>query len=493
MTPDERPSAGVPGPGLQPPGSHLLAGERKTGQHGLVWLALAFVIILSLLVLLVLPKLVSGTSDEGAGSPATQVAAGTPQSAGQESAGSRKQAEQALQDFLHTRARLELANVTAWGEPEWSRAVEAADRGNSHFSQRQFAMAAEAFTAASGLLILLESEREQRLAAAIDAGWQALEADDSAGAIGFFENAKAIDAGSLDALDGLERARVRPDLLRLMAEGDMARSNQNLPAAQTAYRDALALDEAYEPAEAALRDVTEAINELAFGDAMSRALSALQAEQIETAEKALRQAASLKPDAAVVRNTQQELAQAKQGLWLAAQRRAVAAAESGEDWPGAVAIYREVLARMPQAAFARQGLEFAEDRERLHQQLDHYLQDSTRLWSDQPRANAEQLLASAANPRAGETRLAEKIRRLQALIVEATTPTTVTLRSDGLTSVQIYHVGRLGQFISQQLELRPGTYTVVGSRPGYRDVRQTLTVKPGPEQPSLDIRCEETV
>ncbi len=92
-----------------------------------------------------------------------------------------------------------------------------------------------------------------------------------------------------------------------------------------------------------------------------------------------------------------------------------------------------------------------------------------------------------------EPRLADKIRRLQFLIVEATTPRIVTLKSDGLTSVQIYHVGRLGQFISQQLELRPGTYTVVGSRPGYRDVRHTLTVKPGAEQPSLEIRCEETV
>ncbi len=369
----------------------------------MVWLALAFVIVLGLLVLLVLPKMVSGTADEGVGQPTTPVVAGVPKSAGQEPASSRSEAERALQDFLHTRARLELANVTAWGEPEWSAAVEGADRGNSHFSQRQFAMAAETFKTASGLLLQLESEREQRLAAAIGAGWKALEADDSAGAIGYFETAKAIDAGSLDALDGLERARVRPDLLRLMADGDMSRSNQDLSAAQAAYRDAIVLDGAYEPAELALRNVTEEINELAFRDAMSRALRALQAEQIETAEKALRQAASLKPDAEVVRNTQQELAQTKQKLWLATQRQAVAAAESGEDWPAAVAIYREVLARMPQAAFARQGLEFAQDRERLHQQLDHYLQDPTRVYSEQPRANAEQLLAVGCQSTRGRT------------------------------------------------------------------------------------------
>jgi hypothetical protein len=153
-----------------------------------------------------------------------------------------------------------------------------------------------------------------------------------------------------------------------------------------------------------------------------------------------------------------------------------------------------VLQRVPGAAFASQGLAVAEDRERLHQQLDHYLENPSRLYADEPRANAEKLLRSAADPPAAEVRLAEKIRRLQALMAEATTPRTVTLQSDGLTNVQIYRVGRLGHFISQQLELLPGTYTVVGSRPGYRDVRRTLTVMPGNGQvAALDIRCEEPV
>lgn len=504
MTTDERPSTGVPGselrppgthaqPGLQPPGTHSQAIETRRGHHGLIWLALALVIVLGLVVLLVLPKLVSGTPDPQADTTAQQKAVEPPQSATQDSASSRSDAEQALQDFLQTRARLELANVAVWGEPEWSRAIEGADRGNHHFTQRQFSMAAEALTASSELLRLLESESTQRLAVALDSGWRALQHDDSASALAFFEIAKAIDDGSLDALDGLERARVRPDLLRLMAAGDIARSNNDLPGAQTAYLEAVALDGAYEPAVVALREVVEEIEEIAFRDAMSRALGALEAEQVETAEAALRQAAGLKPDAEVVRNTRQELAQTKQRLWLEGQRQAAAKAESREDWSAAVAIYRKVLARVPQAAFARQGVAFAVDRERLHQQLDHYLQDPARVYSDQPRANAEKLLASAANPPAAETGLAEKVRRLQAMIIEATTPRTVTLKSDGLTTVQIYHVGKLGQFISQQLELRPGTYTVVGSRPGYRDVRQTLTVKPGQEQPALDIRCEETV
>ena len=381
----------------------------------------------------------------------------------------------------------------AWGEPEWSRAIEGADRGNNHFSQRQFSMATKMFRASSGLLLLLESERDQRLAAALDSGWQALQANDSVSAMGYFETAKAIDSGSLDALEGLERARVRPDVLKLMTAGELALSSNDLAGAQAAYREAVALDEAYEPAIDALHDVSEQINELAFNDAMSRALSALEAEQVDTAEAALRKAASLKPNAEVVLITQLELEQTRQKLWLESQRREAARAESNEDWSAAVTIYTKVLGRVPQAAFARQGMAFAQDRARLHQQLDHYLQDPTRVYSDLPRKNAEDLLESAANPPARETRLADKISRLQALIIEATTPRTVTLSSDGLTTVKIFHVGVLGQFTSQQLELLPGKYTVVGSRPGYRDVRQTLTVKPGPQQQTVDIRCEETV
>lgn len=493
MTPDEQPSTGVPGAGLQPPGTPPQSNANQQGSQHLVWIALAGVIILGLGVLLVLPKLVSSPEENKPLAEATPVSAELASPTTRDSTNSRADAEQALQDFLRTRARLELANVMVWGDPEWSQAIEDADRGNHHFTQHQFALAAEALTKASQLLLLLESERDQRLASALDAGWQALQLNDSVTASGFFELAKAIDAGSLDALEGLERARVRPDLLRLMTTGEMAVSDGDLNNAQAAYLEAVALDGAYEPAQFALQQVNEEISELAFRDAMSRALTALENQQIKTAEAALREAASLKPDAEVVRNTQLEVAQTKQRLWLDSQRKAAAKAVSGEDWSAALAIYRTVLARAPQAGFARQGLLVAQDRERLHQQLDHYLQDPTRVYSDQPRANAEKLLASAANPPADEVRLAEKIRRLQVLIAQATTPRTVTLMSDGLTTVKIYHVGRLGQFTSQQLELRPGTYTVVGSRPGYRDVRQTLTVKPGAEQQALDIRCEESV
>ena len=493
MAPDEQAQKSQQRPELRPPGSHAQPGSDNKGKHGLLWVALSVVVVLGLVVVLVLPKLINGTADEAPVVVAAPVQTKPTLPSEQSLASSRIKAEQALQKLLQTRARLELANIEAWGEPEWSLALEGAAKGDRLFGQREFSMAVEAFTESLELMLLLESERGQRLANALDSGWQALAINDSKSAMAFFETAMAIDEENEDALSGLEQARARPDVLRLMASGDQALASGDLLNARTAYLEAITLDAAYEPAANVLNDTNEQITELAFRDAMSRALAALDAEQVETAEAALRQAASLKPDEQVVGDTRVQLAQTRQRLWLASQRQSAAADERKENWSRAVATYREVLTRVPQAAFARQGLAHAQDRERLHQQLDHYLADPSRVYSDEPLANAEQLIESAGTPPAGETHLAEKIRQLERLIDQAKTPLLIMLNSDGLTNVQIYHVGRFGRFTSQQLELRPGTYTVVGSRPGFRDVRQTLTVTPGSGTQMLDIRCEEPI
>jgi hypothetical protein len=286
---------------------------------------------------------------------------------------------------------------------------------------------------------------------------------------------------------------VRAELLQLMATGTQAESATDLAAAQAAYQSATLLDARYEPAATALQRVTGQLTDSAFQDAMSRALTALEAGRLGAAATALQQAADLKPGDPVMQDTRQRLAEARRQARLAGLRRQAAAKVHEEGWSAAVTLYRKALAIDPHAGFARDGLAHAEDRNRLHQQLDHYLADPARVYSEKPLANAEQLLESAGSAPATEPLLAGKIDRLQRLVSGARTPLPVALHSDGLTSVVIYHVGRLGQFTRQQLDLKPGTYTAVGSRAGYRDVRRTFTVAPGHAPPPVDIRCEEPV
>ena len=75
------------------------------------------------------------------------------------------------------------------------------------------------------------------------------------------------------------------------------------------------------------------------------------------------------------------------------------------------------------------------------------------------------------------------------LVAAAQTPVIITIESDNLTEIAVYKVGRLGRFSQHELKLRPGTYTVVGARDGYQDVRRKIIVKPGQQSLRVNVKC----
>ena len=86
-----------------------------------------------------------------------------------------------------------------------------------------------------------------------------------------------------------------------------------------------------------------------------------------------------------------------------------------------------------------------------------------------------------------------QIVNLERALVDARTTVTVELESDGKTELTVSRVGRLGTLTRRPLQLRPGTYVVVGSRPGYRDVRRQFTIAPRSPTQTVVVRCEETI
>jgi len=475
-----RPSAG---PVLQPPGNGQQPGE--TGDNRWLWISLALVLVLGLAVILVLPGLIDTSPQQAA--PSTD-----PAEAGAVSV-TAADANKAMQDWLQLRARLELENIEQWGEPGWSQAVELAQVGERLLAQRNFSAAWENFTRAVQQLQQLENGRGLLLSEALAAGFDALAENDVATAVKNFEQVLAIEPDHQGAQTALSRALVRADVLQQMAMGVQEEANGDLVAAQAAYQQAIALDAAYEPALGAVERVTEQLQTLAFQDAMTRALSALDAGRLQTAGKALDEAARLQPDNQAVADNRSRLRQMRTAATLASLRRQAATQAGRENWQAVVDLYNKALTVDSSAGFARSGLVQPVERVKLNAQFDHYLQQPDRIYSPDPLKNAEKLLSAAGKAPAEEPKLAARISALQQLVQQAATPVAITLRSDGQTEIAIYHVGRLGPFTEHRLELLPGEYTVVGTRTGYRDVRKQLRVPPGSASVSLLIRCEEPV
>jgi hypothetical protein len=106
---------------------------------------------------------------------------------------------------------------------------------------------------------------------------------------------------------------------------------------------------------------------------------------------------------------------------------------------------------------------------------------------------ADAVLAAARQIQPAGPLHLDRMRQLERLLTSYATLTAVRIESDELTEVTVYRVGRLGRFNSHELQLRPGTYTVVGSRAGYRDVRHTLVVAPDAPPEPLVVRCVEKI
>ena len=230
-----------------------------------------------------------------------------------------------------------------------------------------------------------------------------------------------------------------------------------------------------------------------FDRAMSEGLAALEREDFSRAREAFARASALQPGSL---QSADGLVRAETGERLAtisALREQALALEAQESWHDATERYEEVLELDPTVEFALTGRNRGDRRAELDSALQAYINKPERLSYDEVLQEAAVVLEQALEIEPAGQRLKHQTDQLAHLVEAFSTPVKATLESDELTEVVVYRVGRLGTFSQRALDLRPGTYTVVGSRRGYRDVRRQLVIEPGVEPQPLAIRCEEAI
>jgi hypothetical protein len=278
-----------------------------------------------------------------------------------------------------------------------------------------------------------------------------------------------------------------------LASAERQAAAGNLSAAQSDFQQALRLDPQSQQARAGLQRVASRMAAEEFRRWMAEGLTALNAEDFTRAQARFLKAKALRPEAPEVAEA---LAQTERGLRSArieAARQKALTAEQREDWAGALAAYEEALGMEPALQFAQQGKERTTALVALERRIAFFVNQPGLLDSDAHLQNAARLLQEIQAAPPPGSRLHAEADKLGALVQTANTPVRVTIASDSLTEVAVYRVGRLGRFGTRELSLRPGTYTVVGSRDGYRDERLELVVKPGPEPIQVTIVCKVKV
>ena len=282
-------------------------------------------------------------------------------------------------------------------------------------------------------------------------------------------------------------------LKQRLASGDRLAASGNLSAALSDFQEALRLDPQSQAARDGLQRVKSRMAAEEFRRWMAEGFAALNAGDLSNAQARFLKAKALRPEAPDVAEALAQTENRMRAARIEAARQRALAADQREDWAGALSAYEEALGMEPTLQFAQQGKERAAALVTLERRIAVFVGQPGLLDSDAQLENAARLLQDIQTAAPLGSRLRAEADKLEVLVRTAKTPVFITIASDSLTDIAVYRVGKLGRFNARELSLRPGTYTVVGSRDGFRDERLELVVKPGPEPIRVTVICKEKV
>ncbi len=405
----------------------------------------------------------------------------------------RFNAESTLGELLSALEILEARGVERWAGQEYRAAYDLYQKGDQVYLEKDFAYSQELYLGALTVLEPLYVRIEPSFKAAYEAGMVAFDAGERLEALRLFELAVAITPSHAGALAGYQRAKNLYAVLQLVDQGIEHEHNLDLTAAAKSFQQAAALDNLWQPAQEGISRVARSRTELEFDTRMTEGFKALAAADFLGARAAFRVAGQLVPEST---EPADGLLQVDQGLRLqeiGTLEREAKSLERDEHWDAVVQTYEEILKVDGSLSFAGDGLAHGRQMSALHARLDAMIAEPDRLSVPAVMQSATRLVVDITTRANVGFRLAGQRDELSRLLKRAVTELSVPLISDNVTRVFVYKVGALGTFMRKQISLRPGTYIVVGSRPGFRDVRLEFRVAPEIDMQPVVVQCEEAI
>ena len=231
----------------------------------------------------------------------------------------------------------------------------------------------------------------------------------------------------------------------------------------------------------------------AYAKAAGEGFAALGAGQLERARRSFEQARALRPDGPEALDGLRRVEAARAAHTLSVRRADAEDLEDEERWQEALDAYDAVLRQDSSLGWAQEGRARAGARLQLGESLQALIDHPERLSSPRLRDQAATLLQTAEQQQDSGPVLRTQIARLTGLLPALDKPVRLSLVSDNRTQVTIQSVGSFGTFARRDIELKPGRYTVIGTRDGYREVRRDITVSPGEEFLTVNVSCVEPI
>ncbi|MEM7279174.1 MAG: protein kinase [Pseudomonadota bacterium] len=406
---------------------------------------------------------------------------------------SKNKTDRLLGELLTKQEILEKRAVELWGSTKHAQALEFYASGDRYYLAKDYSNAGEEYQNTIDLFDSLITGVDGEFVRRRDDADEALESGDWRSAERLYAEALKIAPADSASEAGLARAKKLDSVLSLVTLAENAEEDGDFGGALDAYEKALLVDALWEPALSGRDRVAAVLKEQAFQASMTEGFVALESGEFAQARAAFNAAKKINSGSRAPQDGLLQLDQQARLGRISVLTRQASAAEQAENWPRVAELYKAVLAQDANLAIAKDGLSNANARHALDLEMQRFIDAPDSLSDATTMSAAAGLLSKIARIPDPGPKLNERKAKLSQILKRAAQPIEVRLVSDQLTDVAVYKVGKLGRFDNTRLSLRPGLYTAVGSRPGFKDVRLTFRVAPEETMSPVVVRCEEPI
>jgi len=406
-------------------------------------------------------------------------------------------------DWMLKKSDAENNNMPVWAEKKYIIATTLAETAEQLILEKKYKLAEKNYKEAIDSIDKSLNEQEEILNELIEQAMLELENEQLLKAKELFIKAQAIEQHNKIILKGLYRIEHRDEVInlyRLAIEND---ENNDLESAIIHLNKALLIDPDYKKAKEKLVEVEQKKNQQDFNNAISQILEDLENNNLQEAQKGYKIARSLSPSDPVVNDIKIRIEKKIKSLAISKLQRKAANQERKEKWTAALTSFREILKYDPDTSSAI----MSEQRIKLYIKLNKLLEQISskpeRLQNENVLKSSKKTLAyidseltqkqTILYPLVKTPILEKKINATKIVLKEASVEIPVTIKSDNETDIIIYKVKKFGKLIEKTILLRPGRYTIVGSRMDYRDYRKILQIKASDRKVIIDVRCREKI
>lgn len=405
-----------------------------------------------------------------------------------------EQAQQAARDelgrFVERQLQLEQNfSLGGWAAEAMVAATDAALLGDEYFQAQDYFQALANYQRAADQIEQTIQRGEATITRALEATIAAIDDLDMTLAMSALDQARNV-AQSDARIEPLQRRiDTLPEVTLLLRQGLNLGLREQYEEALSSYSKIADLDPLTASLEERIAAATAGKQAQQIRSWLSEGFRALDASDFARARTAFKRVlAKLPGDSAALGGLEQVAQLNDVALIRSAETEALKAMQDGA-WDRAMSAYQRILDLDPNLQVGRSGVADAQEHKRISALINAVLAQPQRLSDPRLYNDAERALLTAESLGSKPSDFAEAITQVASLLAQYREPVAVSFVSDNTIEVNLSNVGNLGRFEQRTLTLRPGNYTLRGSKIGCRDIYTNITVLP--DMSPIEVLCTD--